>query len=240
MDSTGLNYYQALGELYHPAKIRSDLKDSVEKKLLQLDTGKIIIKYGLPEDYTPLSVAEYKDPLYTRCVGYLRKRGFSPGAWFHYNLGYAHSIGYRVIIPIEYGYWQGRRIFKWDEPKYLNPDIPSREVLFNSRALNEYNEVVICEGAFSAMAVGYNAIALISKEATKEKMDRLLKSQIESFIIALEPGAYSSMSKLAERLHRNGCKVVLWKYSTGDPADPDGQFEVVEYGLKSKLLFSLG
>ena len=239
MDVTGLPYFKAIGELYAPGRMKDDLKAEIESSWEDADRDKIARDYKLPDDFVLLKDVHDGARLSTEAKQYLISRGFDRPYWIKYRLGISEELGYRIIIPIEYGYWQGRAMYKWVQPKYINPDVPSREVIFNSAALESYPEVVICEGAFSAMAVGANAIALISKEAPKEKLERLIDSKAQSFIIALEPGAFPSMGKMADALHRAGKKLTIWRYSKGDPADPAGEFEVLDYGLRSKLLLSM-
>jgi hypothetical protein len=103
-----------------------------------------------------------------------------------------------------------------------------------------YDEVVICEGAISAMAVGYNAIALIGKEIPDEKLQRLINSSVSTFIIALEKNAWRTIQKLADALHAAGKKVIIWKFTVGDPADPVNDFIEMEYNMKNRIMLSLG
>lgn len=242
MDVTGLPYYKAVGELYVEPKLRGDLTDTVLERMNQAivpSVPKIVVEhYDLPADYRQLSI-EDTGKLPMRAKAYLTVRGFGPKYWRRYKLGVAESIGYRVIIPIERGYWQARRIIKFLEPKYMNPKEEARHILFNAQAILMYEEVVICEGAFSAMAVGGNAIALIGKEATEEKIGRLLDSRVKRFVIALEPEAFSTMGTLADILVSDGRKVIIWRYMKGDPADPASSMEVLEYGLKSKVFLMM-
>lgn len=239
MDVTRQNYHQALGELYDQPKA---------KDFQRVLGGYMGVKDGivntipdrcLPKDFRSLAGCTDGEaiPFHT----YLRKRGVMENDWIRYNLGFApKTVPGRVIIPIEREYWQGRAIHNWMEPKYLNPKTPARDMLFNPAALERYEEVVICEGAFSAMAVGANAVALIGKQPTQEKVVRLLASQVRSFIIALEPFAFGTMQIVADALHRDGRIVTIWKYDRGDPADPDGSFTEIQYNFKSKMQLLLG
>jgi hypothetical protein len=208
------------------------MEDYVHSKFAPKPLDVISKEFDLPKDFQLLSMA--KSPLATRARRYLRTRGMGGTVWKRHNLGISDSVGYRVIIPIEKGYWQARRLFSWLEPKYLNPSEPATDILFNAPALEMYDEVVVCEGFFSAIAVGDNAIALIGKEPTKEKMARLISSNASSFIIALEAGAFLSMGKLADALRRAGKQVTIWKYETGDPAD-NNNYEEIPYNLKAKV-----
>ena len=189
----------------------------------------------LPSDFKPL----YSMGAHNIYRSYMLNRGIPVDLWKRYNLGMAEiTHPYRIIIPIEKGYYQGRAIFKYIQPKYINPKVEAKNVLFNSRALKLYDEIIVCEGAFSAMMAGDNAIALIGKEPTDEKIDRLLATDVSTFILAIESGAFKSMRKLADALHCNNRKVIIWKYLTGDPADSTDYIEM-EYNFKSKVYMTM-
>lgn len=231
MDNSGLSYHKAMSELYNIPRMKDfDAVMNVADTKLRVDEA------NLPSDYTRLINVGDDYMLYMR---YLLNRGFDEHLWLWYRLGVAPSIPWRIIIPIERGYWQGRAIFKWVKPKYLNPKSEARDILFNGSALALYEEVIICEGAFSAMAVGKNAIALIGKEAPPEKLQRLVSSDVEHFIITVEPGAWKTVQSLAEALYKSQHRVTLWKFSIGDPADPINEFEEMEYNLKTRLILNM-
>jgi len=238
MAVTGYPFHRAFGELYVQPKVRnfSDEIDIFDKGYTKDVEEKH--EHRLPEDFESLCVA--KGVMARKAKTYLIQRGFDESYWKYYTLGVATSMYGRVVIPIEKGYWQARRIFKNIEPKYLNPNEPARDILFNSQALTKFNEVVVCEGAFSAMAVGENAVALIGKEPTEEKLSRLIGSSVDTFIVALEPGAYPTMKKLLHLLHINGKTVLLWRYLQGDPADPNGKYVEMNYTFGTVVSLQLG
>lgn len=233
MDVTGYVYHKALGLLYTKPKVR-DLDSKLETMNEAVAAHRKNMA-GLPQSFIPLHTIEQANPY----RHYMKLRGFDMAVCKHYNIGKAEEVPGRVIIPIENGYWQGRAMYKWLEPKYLNPKNPASDIIFNAGSLGLYDEVVICEGAFSAMAVGYNALALIGKEPTHEKMSRLLQSEVSHFIIALEPKAIGTMGKLANQLYRNGKEVTIWEFTSGDPADPKGVSVVKPYDMRFQVLSKL-
>ena len=238
MDASGLPYYRALAELYYKPRMAEfhAKMDLLKGSTTHKKATKIA---GLPHDFIPLEKCGYSSGSGRLARRYMERRGFDFNACIHYNIGIADSIPMRVIIPVEQDYWQARRIINWIEPKYLNPKSESRDYIFNPLALQAYDEVAVCEGAFSAMALGYNAIALISKEPTQERIARLLASNVQSFIIALEPGAYGSMGKLMDVLYRAGRNVTVWSYRVGDPADPAGRFDSYQYCMKTRMMLKM-
>jgi hypothetical protein len=235
IDTSGLDYVHALAELYVVPKAK-DFASQVTRLTSEVHDAKPKMR-GLPDDFCVLRSGDVSSKPFMR---YLKRRGFTRRHAERYQLGYAPSVEGRLIIPVEDEYWQGRSIYSWLEPKYLNPKAESKCHLFNSEALELYNEVVICEGCFSAMAVGENALALVGKEAPPEKLERLIASAVEHFIITVEPDAWTSIQHLAQALHRNGKRVTLWKFQKGDPAEPDSVFTEVPYNSKTQIMYSLG
>ena len=231
IDVTGKSYAQALGELYKvPSPSRFDSIDSIwTAKAIK----KAIRQVELPGDFLPLHES-CKMGLVINAIRYLSNRGFRRKQWEQHGLGIAESIGVRVIIPVEDRYWQARALYPFQEPKYVNPDIELGDVLFNSIALKLYDEVVICEGAFSAIAVGDNAVALLGKNANDMQMSRITGSDVERFIITIESGAEESMIEIADTLMATGKDVVVWHYKEGDPAD-SGNYEESDYDFGTKL-----
>ena len=235
MDNSGISYAKAIMELYVTPKIREDISSTLEREL----QAKSLVpdkktNLCLPPDFQLLK--DSKSTAALKVVKYLEGRGFHKEDWEYYNIGMCtgtHPM--RVVIPIEDGYYQARTIPSWLEPKYINPKSEARHYIFNSSALDLYSEVVICEGAFSAMAVGRNAVALLGKELTKEKLERLLDSKVETYIVALDYDAEKHAVAIADNLYKGGKTVKMWKFSDErDPAD-GGVYEELSYDFSSKL-----
>ena len=237
MKVLGCNYSQALGELYVKPKIRGDIsKILLDTKSISKKALRVSEEVSLPDDFIPL-YDKCKDSLVEDARKYATKRGFGEWHWKRYNLGVAESVGWRLIIPVEKEYWQARSMKKWLAPKYINPKISAREFIFNSDALNAYEEVVICEGCFSAMAVGDNAIAILGKEIPEEKFSRLANSYTKRFVVALDFGAEVWSTNLANKLQRFGKVVTVWDFvDEHDPAD-GGKYIAKEYNLKTHISF---
>lgn len=232
MQAAGMHYIEALGELY----VRPNVKDFqiIDEAFDIKEVEEIVTKFKLPKDFQGI-YEKIGSKLLSKARKYVKSRGFDKKYWKKYNLGVSSEQGWWLIIPIEDDYWQGRRLFDWMEPKYKNPPAASRHYIFNSAALDKYEEVVVCEGAFSAMSIGDNAIGLIRKHVTKEQIKRLIQSDVSRFILTIEPNAFPSMSKLADGLSNRGKEVVLWCYDDGDPNDTEKPSTVMDYGLKTKL-----
>lgn len=232
MDVMECSYAFALGHLYIVPKPNLDLLADRFAKQPSKASRIRSTEFILPQGYIPLIGAGKRDSQAIYAKRYLRKRGFGPEYWKKYQLG---VLGGRVLIPIEGNFWQARAIFPFQQPKYMSPTDSAADVIFNARALYRYSECVICEGAFSAMAVGDNAVALVGKNPTKEKVQRLAQAHVQRYIITVENKAKANMMELADLLTANGKQITLWMYKNDtDPADW-GKPEALVYDFKQKL-----
>lgn len=193
-----------------------------------------VFDFKLPEDFQELC-SDVTTILLRKARKYAKHRGFGKSYWLKYNFGVAESVGWRLILPIEYDYWQARSLLNAN-PKYKNPVTNNaRHCLFNSKALDLYEEIVVCEGVFSALSIGDNAIALLRKKATTEQIERLLKSKVKRFVLTIEQAAFPAMDGLADVLRRNGKQVILWCYNVGDPNDTVKPDKIVNYNLRNRV-----
>lgn len=249
MDVLDCDYITAVSEIYVKPKPRLDNVVSLlenpssnKRNSVGHNTNQIPSQNSLERQSTvpklpkgvPYLYGSPKDK-YVVAKRYLVRRGFDEWYWKRYNLGFKDG---RIYIPIEGDYWQARAILKNMVPKYDSPKIQSKSLLFNSQALDIYTEVVITEGAFSAMAVGENAVALVGKNPTKEKIYRLLNTKVEHFIITLESIKAHSILRLADTLIAHGRTVTIWEYPDADPADWVEPI-VAPYSFKQKVTYLL-
>lgn len=159
-------------------------------------------------------------PLYYRAARYLAGRGFDPyhlAETYHLILPDPGSpLDDRVIFPIIEGqeivYYQARALGR-ALPKYLNPPkricpVGKSQFIFNFSQAIQYlgnnpqcERLVICEGIFSALAVGENAVCLFGKEASQTQLNLIFRSGVEKVHVLLDPGAEINALKLAAQLH---------------------------------------
>lgn len=241
MDVTKLDYVQALAELYYTPKAKST--DAIRQMLAIADVcgGNCKLENGIvfPKGFRKIADDVVGDSSVWWARKYLNSRGLGLFYWRRYILGVSDDIPWRVIIPVEGDFYQARAILSFVQPKYISPPQRARHVLFNFVALETYDEVVVCEGAFSAMSVGENAIGLLRNKATDEQVKRLVKSPVKKFVVALDADARIRSIELAKLLQRGGKDVVMWQYDEGDPAD-GGDFQVVVPDLKYEVMQRLG
>lgn len=180
-----------------------------------------------------IPIHEYKGegryrPLYEEACDYLRSRGFDPHLLSRYYgvlLADPESReSGRIILPVFEGekmvYYQARAVFR-QVPKYLNPskqDVPAGKshFVFNLDQASRYEEIVICEGIFSALAVGTNAVALMGKQMSEMQEIKIKRKAIPAATILLDPGTYREALHIARRLSPQ-MKVRVALLEKGDP-----------------------
>lgn len=159
----------------------------------------------LPEGFTLLRFGT--STLAKGIRNYMVNRHFSIQELCKQGVGYCNEgslFGY-VIIPYYYKgelrYYNARRVIGTG-PRYNNPNkditgLGKEFIIFNQDALDMYKTVYICEGAFNALTLGPKAIATMGKAISRYQLNLLLKSQVDRFIILLDPDAKEQAIKLA-------------------------------------------
>ncbi len=146
---------------------------------------------------------------------------------------------HRLWIMIDAHWWQGRSIIG-TMPKYLSPPWPKGNSLWNGGALERYDDIIICEGVFSAIHAGPNAIALCGKAIIPEQATRIAKADLDSITLMLDADAYDEAIDSAIRLEEAGFDGALHihRLYKGDPADGlDG--EVNRWSYKQRVMHVL-
>jgi DNA primase len=79
--------------------------------------------------------------------------------------------------------------------------------------------IVLCEGAFDAIAIKRNAIPLFGKNISKKLMQKLVTSEVKKVYLALDKDAIKSTYKIAKQLLEAGKKLFVVDLDDKDPAD---------------------
>ena len=204
---------------------------------------------SMPDGYKPLVVMSLKTspiedhqehPEATAAWRYLTKRNV-PLDIITRCFGYVPGT-MRVWILIDDNWWQGRLMVAGD-PKYISPPWPKGDSLWNAQALGKYDDIVICEGVFSAIAVGDNAIALCGKTINAPQADRIVQAMGKhtSITIMMDADAIQNAHDAAEVLMRHGYEggLEIRYMRSGDPAD-GVMGEKVAYDWSTPIKHALG
>jgi hypothetical protein len=157
--------------------------------------------------------------------------------------------GERIFIPTLWGgkvtFWVARDYSGETDIKYLNPTDRSRRYhVFNLEQAQEYQDVVITEGVFSAIAAGPNAIATFGKYVTVDQLIQLEQAKFRTYYVALDGDARPQSSYVARWLRSHGCDVrlvILPPTEDPDSVDdfPARMLDAKEYSFRSEVEFLL-
>lgn len=167
--------------------------------------------------------------LYSLAIKYLENRGFDSQKLierYHLLLARPRSRERgRMILPVfECGklvYYQARALSDRQFPKYLNP--PKRpgcagksSYVFNLEDAATFDEIFICEGIFSAIAAGPNAVAVFGKELSDVQAKKIIFAGVKKAVIVFDAGEHESAKRAAAKLcGRVQCRIAELPY--GDP-----------------------
>jgi hypothetical protein len=96
----------------------------------------------------------------------------------------------RFIIPVyidgEMVYFQGRAMYDFMEPKFLNPVVKKEEIILNSDHFDRAKYIVVCEGLVDAMMVGTQGTACLGATISDEFLDKVFAMTDVGVIVALD------------------------------------------------------
>ena len=163
-------------------------------------------------------------PNKSRAMSYMHKRGVSTEKVRAMGCMISEDPAYenRIIIPTydekgKINFFQARGLYKFVQPKYLNPIHPKRDVLFYSdgKFIQHRPYLFIVEGIFKALKfweIGEPAVALFGKEITSEQT-KIIHNHTDLVHIVLDPDANKFALKMrSEMIARHswwGCRVLF-------------------------------
>ena len=212
--------------------------DELDRVLQQTDTVEHHLEYehvpvlDVPAMYiedvvdTPNKTQALVDTLLL-AVEYITRRGFDLeiAVANKFMIGLPESrLRYRLVLPVfEQGqllYYQARSLLN-QPPKYLNPaksegGCGKSSLIYNIDCTLRYRHVYLCEGIFSALSVGDDAMAIFGKELSDVQATKLLKSSVEEIHIVFDPDTQRESLAAAEKLYpRKRVRIVDMQH--GDP-----------------------
>lgn len=195
-----------------------------------------IPKAELPDWYVPVISGS---PVYN----YLIDRGLTDDDINYYRIGQGSGEDYSgwLVIPSfnadgECEYWVSRRIYEGKGPKYRNPPVSRRYYVgFLHQAIKQSKTVILCEGVFSAIVAGRDAVVSFGKYVTNTQLTKLRQVGVEGVVVALDGDAWKEVVDTASRCYKMGFRTwalpMPFEY---DPADM-GRDKFREYMEKYSL-----
>lgn len=166
----------------------------------------------LPEEYHPLWKTK-STPDYRNALHYLTNRGVTMFDILKYRIGYCESGAYsgKIIIPSydadgQLNYFVSRAYYKSDPQKHKNPKI-SKDIIGFEMFINWSQPVILCEGAFDAIAIKRNAIPLFGKIIQPTLQKKLIEEHVRDICICLDADALRNALNIAEKFIAEGLNV---------------------------------
>jgi DNA primase len=180
----------------------------------------------LPKEYTPLFNISKSDITARQALAYLKKRNIGPIDILKYQIGYCEQGKYsnKIIIPNynsegKLDYFIARSFEEDPFKKYDAPSADKNNIIGFENLINWSLPVILCEGAFDAIAIKRNAIPLYGKTLSRKLTKRLLNNDIKDVYLALDSDALKSTLKIAGDILQSGKTLHVIKLDSKDPSD---------------------
>ena len=189
----------------------------------EYETTDIVEQVELPKEFTPL----YKPSnSYKRkhALNYLFGRGLRPEDIVKYNIGYCEEGEYcdKIIIPSydergKLNFFVGRSFYQ-TKFKHKNPKV-SKDIVGFDLLINWDTPLILCEGAFDAIAVRRNAIPLFGKSIQSELEKKIIGNKVKKLYICLDSDALKNALGLAKKFMSYGIQTHLVDLGDEDPSE---------------------
>jgi len=176
-----------------------------------------------PQGVTPIMSSSAI--LSKHALHYLNQRGITQQDVVKYDLHYCEQGDLRnmVVIPSYdadgfLNYYVGR---SFDKNAYIKHKLASstKDIIGFEMYINWDLPVILCEGAFDAMAIKRNAIPLFGKKLSTTLMTKIIKSNVEKIYLALDEDALKDAFNHAETFMSYGKQVYLIEMGDKDPSE---------------------
>lgn len=186
-------------------------------------------KLELPGDFCILPLAPVSDPDVKAAWRYILDRGLSEKEAWYFKLGLSNEPKWkrRVIMPSfdstgTLNYFVARAIDKGRKPKYDNPPVDHRTVIFNEINIDWSKPLVLVEGPFDSTKCPDNTTALLGSDLSEqhELFNRILLNETPVYL-AMDGDMWTSkMPKIVQKLEEYDVDVrVVDVRPWGDPGN---------------------
>ena len=204
--------YEVLKEIDSQYNFKKQTKQKIEPNTLTL-----------PKEAIPIMSSSAV--LSRHALHYLNQRGVTKQDIVKYDLHYCEEGDLRnmVFIPSYdkdgfINYYVGR---SFDKNAYIKHKLASstKDIIGFEMYINWDLPIILCEGAFDAMAIKRNAIPLFGKKISNNLMKKIIESKVEKIYLALDEDALKDAFKHAETFLSYGKKVYLIEMGDKDPSE---------------------
>ena len=193
-------------------------------RTVNLTDIKQTVTLQLPAEYKPLWFKK-PTPDYKNAIFYLKNRGITIFDIIKYRIGYCESGEYagKIIIPSydatgQLNYFVSRAFYKADSQKHKNPKV-SKDIIGFEMFINWAEPIILCEGAFDAIAVKRNAIPLFGKIIQPALQKKIIEERVRNIYLCLDADALKNAIQIAERFMAEGLNVYFVELQEEDASE---------------------
>ena len=177
----------------------------------------------LPKEFKPL-YQKSNSIKWKHALNYLLNRGLRVEDIVKYNIGYCEDGEYedKIIIPSydekgKLNFFVGRSFYD-TKFKHKNPKV-SKDIIGFDLLVNWDTPLVLCEGAFDAIAIRRNAIPLFGKAIQSELEKKIIGNSVNKLYICLDSDALKNALGLAKKFMSYGIETHLVDLGDEDPSE---------------------
>ena len=225
-DKKGRSISSLFKQMGLPKQYFEQLNKIVESSRYKHDSSKkeTVEVIALPAEYIPLWNKK-NTPDYRNAIHYLTSRGVTVFDILKYRIGYCESGEYsgKIIIPSydctgQLNYFVSRAFYQADKFKHKNPKI-SKDIIGFDLTINWAEPIILCEGAFDAVAIKRNAIPLFGKIIQPMLQKKIIENRVRDIYICLDADALRNALQIAERFMGEGINVHFVELQDDDASD---------------------
>jgi len=209
----GKQYFEQLSRIIQSAKYKTFDTDTTPVETI-----------SLPEEYIPLWKPKMT-PDFRNAMSYLKRRGVTIFDILKYRIGYCERGAYngKIVIPSydctgQLNYFVSRAFYNADKYKHKNPKV-SKDIIGFDLTINWAEPIILCEGAFDAIAIKRNAIPLFGKIIQPQLQKKLIENRVKDIYICLDADAIRNALSIAEKFMGEGLNVYFIELKDQDASD---------------------
>ena len=218
----GQSIYSLVKQLKLPKNEAQEILKFVKKgKKYEYKNNDVV---ELPKEFKKLTSASSTSIIANKIKKYLHERGLTENDFIKYNVGYTTTgeYGGRIIIPSysssnRLNYFIGRT-YENSYFKYKNPK-SSKDIVFFENLINWNQPIILCEGAFDAIAIRRNAIPILGKSLSPSLTKKIITSNVKDIYIALDKDAQKDALEISQKLLNLGKRIFLVDLKEKDPSE---------------------
>jgi DNA primase len=224
-DKKGRSISSLFKQMNLPKQYHEQLQKIVESSRYRsntIETKKETI--ALPAEYIPLWKTK-NTPDFRNAIAYLKKRGVTIFDILKYRIGYCEAGEYsgKIVIPSydcdgQLNYFVSRAFYSADKFKHKNPKV-SKDIIGFDLLINWNEPIILCEGAFDAIAVKRNAIPLFGKIIQPALQKKIIEKRVRDIYICLDADALRNALSIAERFMAEGLNVYFVELQDKDASE---------------------